>query len=159
MTNSGRQSTQRDEQSVLWWVGWITLTIVSFFVACIFWTPWIARHVGAMNHAAAPALWITAVFGSWMVLLVPLIVVMYNKVDRAYEEARIRREQEAEKKAPGPSPVKNVSIPESERLLSDRLGFGNSFFSAIIGRKNKFLSLLIIFNGSGLYIRRQNGLF
>src|SRR3990167_5619830 len=86
------------EYPVLWWVGWIVLTIASFFVSCYFWTGFIAKHVGPMDQNGVPILWVAAVFGSWMVLLVPLIIVMYNKVDRSYEDARMHRESEMQKK-------------------------------------------------------------
>lgn len=78
----------KKDSTILWWIGWIVLTIVSFFVSHWFWTPFIAKHAGDMSRPGVPLLWVTAVFGSWMVLLVPLIIVMYNKVDRAYEDAR-----------------------------------------------------------------------
>lgn len=109
------------DHTVLWWVGWITLTIVTFFVSSGFWTPIIAKHFGSMDRALAPAVWVTAVFGTWMVLLVPLIIVMYNKVDRAYEEARIHKEKDMKDKLKRFSPVKFVNIPEAERLLSREL--------------------------------------
>ena len=115
------QPSGHGDHSVLWWVGWIVLTIVTFFISCAFWTPFIARHVGGMDSPAAPALWVTAVFGSWMVLLVPLIVVMYNKVDRAYEDARIRRETAALEKKIQFSPVQSAFIPENKRLLNESL--------------------------------------
>ena len=83
---------KKETSSVSWWIGWITLTIGSFFVSCYFWTGFIARHAGTMDKPGVPILWVTAVFGCWMALLVPLIIVMYNKVDKAYEDARINRE-------------------------------------------------------------------
>ena len=92
---------KKSENTVLWWVGWIALTILSFFACCYFWTGFIARHIGGMDTGNAPILWVTAVFGSWMVLLVPLIIVMYAKVDKAYEDARIRRESAARTRAKG----------------------------------------------------------
>jgi hypothetical protein len=60
-----------------------------------------------------------------MVLLIPLIVVMYNKVDRAYEDARIRREAQAEKRAreirfAGPS-FRTDFLEPGSRLLSEDL--------------------------------------
>ena len=84
-SNGGRQT-------VFWWIGWIVLTILSFFLSCFFWTRHIALHVGPMSQPGVSILWISAVFGTWMLLLVPLIIVMYNKVDKAYEDARIVRE-------------------------------------------------------------------
>ncbi len=108
---------KQSDQSVLWWIGWITLTIVTFFAASYFWTGFISSHVGSMDQKGVPLLWVAAVFGTWMILLVPLIVVMYNKVDRAYEEARIRREKISESSRREASGIKFVSIPESERLL------------------------------------------
>ncbi len=112
---------KKNENTVLWWLGWITLTIFSFFVSCHFWTGFIARHVGSMDKTSAPILWVAAVFGSWIVFLVPLIIVMYAKVDKAYEDARIRRETTALNKAKTEWGVKSILVPESERLLSKAL--------------------------------------
>ena len=115
-------ATQKSNSSVLWWIIWILLTIGSFFVSAHFWTWFIADKVGTMRQPGVPILWVTAVFGSWMVLLVPLIVVMYNKEAKAYEDARIRRETIAFKKAQeGPLPFKSVYVEESKRQLSESL--------------------------------------
>ena len=112
---------KKEVSSVGWWIGWITLTIVSFFVSCYFWTGFISRHAGNMDKPGIPILWVTAVFGSWMVLLVPLIIVMYNKVDKAYEDARISREQVQFQKAKENFKVRSILIEPSERRLKEEL--------------------------------------
>ena len=106
---------------MLWWIVWILLTILTFFAGYAFWTPFIARHVGNMDKGATPVLWVSAVFGTWMVLLLPLILTMYHKVDRTYEEARVKRDAVTDKKKAAFSPVKSIFIPEAERLLGDAL--------------------------------------
>ena len=105
------------ENPVLWWVGWIVLTILSFFVSCYFWTGFIAKHVGSMEKPGVPIFWVATVFGSWMALLVPLIIVMYNKVDRTYEEARNKRESEAQMKIASQLGLRASAVPVSRRLL------------------------------------------
>ncbi len=112
---------KKDRSTVLWWIGWIALTIVSFFVSCAFWTPVIARRIGGMDTPNAPILWVAAVFGSWMVLLVPLIIVMYAKVDKAYEDARIARESTAFQKARSEFNIRSILVDESARTLEARL--------------------------------------
>jgi len=86
------KSETKKQNTILWWVGWIALTIGSFFVACWFWTWFIAAYVGSVKSERVTLLWVAAVFGTWMVFLLPLIILMYNKVDKAYEDARIKRE-------------------------------------------------------------------
>ena len=86
---------QKSSQSVLWWVLWIVGTIAAFFIAAWIWTPLIARRFGSVQNTKTAIIWIGAVFGTWMVFLLPMIVVMYQKVDKAYEDARIRREKSA----------------------------------------------------------------
>ena len=113
-TSSGKDNT------VFWWIGWITLTILSFFISCYFWTGFIARHVGPMDQKGVPMIWVAAVFGSWMVLLVPLIIVMYNKVDRAYEDARLGREAAEVERSKKEYGVRSVLIPEADRMLPKR---------------------------------------
>ena len=112
---------KKGESTVLWWIGWILLTILSFFVSCWFWTGFIARHVGNMSKPGAPLLWVSAVFGSWMVLLVPLIIVMYSKVDKAYEDARLAKETAASSKSKPDFGIKTVYLEESKLQLKKNL--------------------------------------
>lgn len=92
MAHSPRNSS-KGKQTVVGWILWILLTIGSFFLAVGIWTPVIARYFGTIRETNNAILWIVAVFGTWMIFLIPLIVIMYLKVDKAYEDARIRREQ------------------------------------------------------------------
>ena len=101
-------------QTIFWWVVWISLTIASFFAASSFWTPFIAKHCGSILETRNAAIWICAVFGTWMIFLVPLIVLMYQKVDKAYEDARIRREKAA-------SRFRSIHVEKSKRLLAPEL--------------------------------------
>lgn len=113
-SNAGRQT-------VFWWIGWIVLTILSFFLSCLFWTRHIALHVGPMSQPGVPILWISAVFGTWMLLLVPLIIVMYNKVDKAYEDTRLAREAAAIQKASSEPGVRAIRVDEKERQLDPEI--------------------------------------
>lgn len=110
-----------DARTVFWWIGWILLTIVSFFISCYFWTGFIAKNVGSIDKPGVPILWVTAVFGSWMVLLVPLIILMYSKVDKAYEDARIARETESSRKAKLTSGIKSIFVEPEKRILREEL--------------------------------------
>lgn len=103
-------SKSKGVQTILWWIGWITLTIVSFFAAAAFWTPVIAHQLGSVRDSRNAILWIIAVFGTWMIFLVPLIIFMYQKVDKAYEDVRIRREQNANR-------FRSILVPEEKRLI------------------------------------------
>ncbi len=109
-----KQSKKGSSQTILWWVVWICLTIGSFFVATAVWTPFIARHFGSIHDSRNSVLWIVAVFGTWMAILLPLIVAMYHKVDKAYEDARMAREKAAMK-------FRSVFVERSRRLLSEKL--------------------------------------
>jgi hypothetical protein len=64
---------------------------------------------------------VIAVFGSWMVLLVPLIIVMYSKVDKTYEDARLSREAAQLKKAREEFPARSQCVDPKERKLSPEL--------------------------------------
>ena len=97
-------------QTIFWWITWIVLTIVSFFAAAAFWTPIIAKKFGSIHETRTSVIWIVAVFGSWMAALVPLIIVMYSKVDKTYEDARMRREKAALR-------FKSIQVDRSKRLL------------------------------------------
>lgn len=110
MINAQAPKNKSSAQTIFWWVAWITLTIVSFFVAAAIWTPFIAAHFGSIRETRIAVLWVAAVFGTWLVILVPLIVVMYQKVDKAYEDARIRREKAALK-------FRSIFVPAEKRKL------------------------------------------
>lgn len=110
MANTKSKGTQ----TILWWVAWITLTIVSFFAAAAFWTPVIAKYLGSVRESRNAIIWVIAVFGSWMIFLVPLIIVMYQKVDKVYEDARIRREDNANR-------FRSILVPEEKRRIPAHL--------------------------------------
>lgn len=112
---------EKKQASVGWWIGWILLTIGSFFVSCYFWTRFIAKHMGPMSRAGVPILWVTTVFGSWMMMLLPLIVVMYRKVDKAYEDARLAREKAQGEKTRNRLRVRSIFIEDSLRRLPREL--------------------------------------
>lgn len=98
-------------RTVFWWVVWITLTILAFFVAVLIWSPVIAGHFGSVReNKAATILWVTAVFGTWIIILVPLIVVMYQKVDKVYEDARMKREKNEQR-------FRAITINRDKRML------------------------------------------
>jgi len=112
---------KQDNLAILWWVGWIAVSILTFFVSCFFWTRFIAEKVGPINQPGVAVLWVAAVFGTWMVMLVPLIIVMYQKVDKAYEDARIAREKNQFEKKSSLFKVKSVLVDESKRQLTKDL--------------------------------------
>lgn len=120
------KAASRSRSTVLWWIGWMLLAIGSFFVACFFWTPFIAEHVGSVKQEGVTILWVTAVFGTWMIFLLPLIVVMYRKVDKAYEDARIRRElaqieKAGREKESAPPSFRIQWVDPERRLLAGKL--------------------------------------
>ncbi len=105
-----RREPQKGLQAILWWVVWISLTILSFFGAVAIWSPIIARHFGSVREGQAAVFWVIAVFGTWMIFLVPLIVYMYFRVDKAYDDARIRREKAAMR-------FRSIEVPSNKRAL------------------------------------------
>lgn len=111
---SSPKSSKGGSQTVFWWVVWITLTIGSFFLASAFWTPVIAKYFGSVRETKASVLWVVSVFGTWMLFLLPLMVIMYQKVDKAYDDARIRREKNALR-------FRSIFVEESRRRLSENI--------------------------------------
>ncbi len=115
---------KQDESTVTWWLIWISFTIGSFFIAVWFWTPFIAAKFGSIRHGSTTLLWIVAVFGTWLVILTPLMVLMYWKVDKAYEDARIRRELRNEP-VKDPVKIRAVFVDKAKReipkILSEKL--------------------------------------
>jgi hypothetical protein len=120
MTTQAKTQKKRGETTVAWWLIWITLTIGSFFLAVWFWTPIIAERYGSIRNHGTTLLWIVAVFGSWLVFLIPLMIFMYWKVDKSYEDARIRREMRTAQFNEKVT-IKSVQVKEKERLIPDAL--------------------------------------
>lgn len=112
--------SSEDETHVTWWIGWMALTIASFFASAGFWTWFLAKNGGSVQNPATAKTWIFAVFGTWMVALVPLIVTMYQKVDRAYEKAREARERREESEPSQPRP-KSIYLDPAKRSLDENL--------------------------------------
>lgn len=110
--------SQDDETNVTWWIGWMALTIASFFASVGFWTWFFAKNGGNVQNPATAQQWVFAVFGTWMVALLPLFVIMYQKVDRAYEKARLRRE---ETESSPQIKAKTFYLDPSKRTLQDSL--------------------------------------
>lgn len=108
------KSKKSGTQTILWWIIWISATIVSFFLAHLFWTPIIAKHFGSIRESKNAIIWVVAVFGTWMVILLPLIIIMYSKVDRAYEDARIAREKAAAR-------FRSINVDKAKRLLPESI--------------------------------------
>ena len=108
--------SEEDETNVTWWIGWIALTIATFFVSAGFWTWYLAKSGGSIQDPGAAGRWVLAVFGTWMIALLPLFVIMYQKVDRAYEKARLRREAGEDTK---PKP-RSIYVDPSKRMLEEK---------------------------------------
>ncbi len=113
---------REDESTLSWWLVWIGLTIGSFFLSVWFWTPFIAEKLGSIKESPNSMIWVIAVFGTWLIALTPLMIFMYQKVDQAYEKARIARETRGEKPSRTDSlKIKGVLIKPSERIVSKSL--------------------------------------
>lgn len=145
-SSTSSQKSKGAGQTILWWVIWITLTIVSFFVAAAFWTPLIAKHFGSIQESKNAVIWVAAVFGTWIIFLVPMIVFMYQKVDKAYDDARIRREKAANQ-------FRSISVEKSKRMLSSELSHklaqypntieGGQLVTVILNNGNKIPNVFI----------------
>jgi len=109
--------SQEDETNVTWWIGWMALTLAAFFASAGFWTWFFAKSGGNIKEPGAAARWVFAIFGTWMAALLPLIIVMYQKVDRAYEKAREQREKN-ENQTPRP---KTIYVDPLKRRLPESL--------------------------------------
>ena len=142
-------------QTILWWVIWILFTIGSFFIAAAIWTPFIAKHFGSVRETRASLFWVISVFGTWMIILVPLIVLMYSKVDKVYEDARSRREKNAgrfrsirvepSKRTVSPAITEKLSswpqTIEGGHLVNVRLKDGRSISNIFISEKKEVLGV------------------
>jgi hypothetical protein len=118
----GGHMGQQDPSPVTWWLVWISLAIGSFFIAVWFWTPFIAERFGSIRNSNVTLIWIVAVFGTWLVILTPLMVFMYWKVDKAYEDVRIRREERQEKvNQKPPVKIRGVLIDQARRQIPKKL--------------------------------------
>lgn len=149
-TDSVRGSPlKQKEHPVLWWIGWIVLTILAFFVSCYLWTVVIARYVGPVSNPGVSVLWVVAVFGTWMLMLVPLIIVMYNKVDKAYDESRVKKEKKNRDFMATQFPVPFLEVERSRRLLPEKVR--QMIRKMPRTMKNAHLVTLVFRDGTRLY--------
>jgi len=112
------KSKNKPGSTIFWWLMWIVASIGSFFLAVWFWTPFIADHFGSIQNTGVTFIWIVAVFGTWLVALLPLMILMYWKVDKAYEDVRLRREaKQNTAKQENPYRIKSVPVEEVKRII------------------------------------------
>lgn len=140
---SGGDPRSQGAAAIFWWIGWIGITIGAFFASCWFWTGTIARHYGTMDKPGAPLLWVAAVFGSWMVLLVPLIIVMYHKIDKAYEDARIAREKTRAAREKAGLRLRSAQVDASVRTLPKNLSDTLRRFPTVIGGRGQLVTAIL----------------
>lgn len=100
------------ERAVDAWLAAMGIFIGLLVASCLFWSWRLADRV-QLNDGFDPV-WSKAVFGTWLFLLIPLLIWMYRKADDIMKTALVRQGVVA------PS-FKTAVIPRSERLLPEAL--------------------------------------
>ena len=99
------------EKAVDAWLGGMSLFIGSLILSCLFWTVRYKQQV--MESPALDEMWAKSVFGTWLVLLLPFLVMMYRQADRLFKTAEERQLYTPR--------FKIQSVDEAKRQLSESL--------------------------------------
>lgn len=78
--------------------------------SCFFWTWKMKAQIADDGRMNGP--WLKAVVGTWLVLLLPFLIVLYKNADKIFKEAIVRQT------SPGP-PFQSIFVEKSQRLLPD----------------------------------------
>jgi len=116
-----KKDSAKGISGILWWVIWMAVAILSFFGSSFFWTHIIADKIGTTDNPQTALVWVVCVFGTWMVCLIPLIITMYNRVDKAYEDSKIAREEKEFQRAIRDSQFNSILMDRKNRELTHSL--------------------------------------
>jgi len=84
---------------------------IGLLVASLFTWSWLLKE--RINQGGYDTLWIKSVFVSWLVILLPFLILMYRKADLIFKTA-------VERQTYNPK-FRTVSVERSERLLPDSI--------------------------------------
>ncbi len=85
---------------------------IGFFIAsAVFWS-WVFKKRILPDTAGFDSLWMKAVFSTWLVALIPILVWMYRKADRIFENANAKQTYEPRFKIHWIEPEKRL-LPEA----------------------------------------------
>jgi hypothetical protein len=99
---------KEDARMIIQWMGWIAVAVASFLASEFFWAYLFEKTGGPIF------IWLVAVFGTWLVLAVPLGLVLYRKIMGALARAQTAARAEEDE-------AKQRSVDLSGRLLRDSL--------------------------------------
>lgn len=99
-----------EEKAVDAWLSGLGLFIGLLLVTCVFWT-WKLRAL-VTDNGRFDTVWLKRVIGTWLLLLLPFLVLLYRKADRIFKEAVIRQSEIK-------SRFRSIFIERAKRILPD----------------------------------------
>jgi len=106
-----KRLNQDQEKSVDAWFTGMGFFIGLFIASTVFWSWFFKKRIFPDTPGFDP-LWTKAVFSSWLLVLIPLLVWMYRKADRIFENAHARQTYEPGFKIHWIEPEKRL-LPEA----------------------------------------------
>ena len=85
-----KRLNEDQEKSVDAWFTGMGFFLGLFVASAVFWT-WALKKRLFPDTPGFDPLWLKAVFGTWMLILIPLLVWMYRKADSIFEKANARQ--------------------------------------------------------------------
>ncbi len=98
------------EKAVDAWLAGMAIFIGLLIASAFFWS-WVWRaRIAAGQNAAPDAQWLKSVFSTWLVVLIPFLVVLYQKADRIFKTAETRQAYIPR--------FQRAAVQETQRMLS-----------------------------------------
>ncbi|MBI3251799.1 MAG: hypothetical protein HYZ52_00570 [Candidatus Omnitrophica bacterium] len=93
------------------WFGGMSVFLALLVASAFFWSGWFLK--GAPRDAGIDPRWVRAVFGTWLFITLPFLVVMYRQADRIFKNAHARQTH-----APR---FRSIFVDRQKRLLPEPL--------------------------------------
>ena len=103
-----RLNTDQEKAADLWLAG-IGISVGGLIASALGWSFIYREHLHQISTGFHGP-WVKAVFASWLVCLIPFLLMMYRRADKLFQEAHARQTQR------GPV-FKSVFVEKSKRLL------------------------------------------
>lgn len=105
-----KRLNQDQESAVDAWLSALGLFVGLFVAAAIFWSVRLKSSILADVSDGLDPLWLTAVLASWLVLLIPFLIVMYRRADALFKTAAARQ-------AGAVPQIRKIFVERSKRVL------------------------------------------
>ncbi|MBI3312804.1 MAG: hypothetical protein HYZ83_01025 [Candidatus Omnitrophica bacterium] len=102
------------ERAVNAWLLGMGTFVGLLILSCFFWSLALKGQIHQNVSQGFNSVWAKAVFGSWLLLLMPFLIFMYRKADQIFKDATIRQTQTGPK-------FRTVFVEKAKRRLPEKV--------------------------------------